>query len=203
MDIEPTAMSGRKTLDLIQNNEIENRTSLQGEGKINRSSIFEFLYFWSIFLLSISFFFDLAVYFCFYQKKNNGFSYNPSTFFIRIITDALFIAPLMFFIRYALTSTAKNYIIGIIIFLPQLVLSSISIIGIEYQEFLTIDDIDKKSDNETLVNFTNLLLGNSTNSNETKLTNARVRALKISPIINLIIYMITVILSYLKVIKNF
>ena len=69
MDIEPTGMGVRKTLDLIQKNEIENRDSRQSNEKVNRSTIFDFLYFWSIFFLSISFFVDLTIYFCFYQKK--------------------------------------------------------------------------------------------------------------------------------------
>ena len=134
MDIEPTTMGGRKTLDLIQRNEIENRESGKSSEKANRSTIFDFLYFWSIFLLSISFFTDLTIYFCFYQKKNNKRSYEAKTFFLRIITDALFIAPLLLYIRYALDNSLKNYVIGIIVFFPQFILSIISIIVINNQE---------------------------------------------------------------------
>ena len=154
---------------------------------------------------SVSFFFDLTIYFCFYQKKNNVFSFKSSNFFIRIITDSLFIAPLMIFIRYALKSSAKIYIFGIFIFLPQIILSTISIIGIQTQDFITNDDLNKKTDNETIVNFTNFIVGNSpNNTNETTLlTNTKVSVLKVSPIINLAFYIITVILSYLKVIINF
>ena len=204
MDIEPTSMDGRKTLNLIQKNEVENRISFEGEGKINKSNIFEFFYFWSIFLLSISFFFDLTIYFCFYQEKNNKLSYKASNFFIRIIADVLFIAPLMIFIRYALKGSTKIYILGIFIFLPQIILSLISIIGIQNQDFITSDDLNKKSDNnETVINFTNIIIGNSSNANETLLTNTKVKVLKISPIVNLSFYIITVILSFLKVIINF
>ena len=214
MDIEPTTMGGRKTLDLIQKNEIENRDSSPNNDRINRSTIFDFLYFWSIFLLSISFFSDLTIYFCFYQKKNNSLSYHTETFFLRIITDALFIAPLLLYIRYALTNSTKNYIIGIIVFLPQFILSIISIVEIYNQSFQTKDDEiwkyeEKENKSDGVLDFIDYILvtiDNNTNityNETTSLTNQRISALKISPIINLIFYLLTVILTFLKVVKNF
>ena len=220
MDIEPTTMGGRKTLDLIQKNEIENRESGQSSDKVNRSTIFDFLYFWSIFLLSISFFTDLTIYFCFYQKKNNTKSYEPGTFFLRIITDALFIAPLLLYIRYALTNSTKNYVMGIIVFFPQFILSIISIIVINNQDFITKEDEENEHQNKTrqlddIMDFVNYMLINSGNDADnnnntdggfnatTDLTDSRISALKISPVINLAFYILTVLLTFLKVFKNF
>ena len=218
MDIEPTTMGGRKTLDLIQKNEIENRESGQSSDKVNRSTIFDFLYFWSIFLLSISFFTDLTIYFCFYQKKNNTKSYEPGTFFLRIGTDALFIAPLLLYIRYALTNSAKNYVMGIIVFFPQFVLSIISIIVINNQDFITKEDeINEYEKNKTnqigdFIDFVNYMIINSANDTNntdgdfnatTELTDSRISALKISPVVNLFFYLLTVLLTFLKVVKNY
>ena len=218
MDIEPTTMGGRKTLDLIQKNEIENRESGQSSDKVNRSTIFDFLYFWSIFLLSISFFTDLTIYFCFYQKKNNTKSYEPGTFFLRIITDALFIAPLLLYIRYALTNSAKNYVMGIIVFFPQFVLSIISIIVINNQDFITKEDeINEYEKNKTnqigdFIDFVNYMIINSANDTNntdgdfnatTELTDSRISASKISPVVNLVFYLLTVLLTFLKVVKNY
>ena len=217
MDIEPTTMGGRKTLDLIQKNEIEKRDSGQSTEKVNRSTIFDFLYFWSIFLLSISFFTDLTIYFCFYQKKNNTRSYEPGTFFLRIVTDALFIAPLLLYIRYALTNSAKNYVVGIIVFFPQFVLSIISIIEINNQDFITKEDEKNEYQNKTnqiddFIDFINYMTINSVNDNNntddgfnatTELTDSRISALRISPVVNLVFYILTVLLTFLKVVKNF
>ena len=218
MDIEPTTMGGRKTLDLIQKNEIEKRDSGQSSEKVNRSTIFDFLYFWSIFLLSISFFSDLTIYFCFYQKKNNTKSYEPGTFFLRIGTDALFIAPLLLYIRYALTNSAKNYVMGIIVFFPQFVLSIISIIVINNQDFITKEDeINEYEKNKTnqigdFIDFVNYMIINSANDTNntdgdfnatTELTDSRISALKISPVVNLVFYLLTVLLTFLKVVKNY
>ena len=201
-------------MDLIQKNEIENRNSRQSNEKVNRSTIFEFVYFWSVFILSISFFVDLTVYFCFYQKKNNKFSYYTKPFVFRIVADIIFIAPLLLFIRYALTNSMKYYIIGIFVFLPQLLFSLISIILVFDQDFITDKDI-QNYDNTNYTNNTNISnflfiyledLNNGTNNNTdniTLLTQTRVTALKTSPIINLVIYIITVSLTYLKIIKNF
>ena len=218
MDIEPTTMGGRKTLDLIQKNEIEKRDSGQSSEKVNRSTIFDFLYFWSIFLLSISFFTDLTIYFCFYQKKNNTKSYEPGTFFLRIITDALFIAPLLLYIRYALTNSTKNYVMGIIVFFPQFILSIISIIVINNQDFITKEDeINEYEKNKTnqigdFIDFVNYMIINSANDTNntdgdfnatTELTDSRISALKISPVVNLVFYLLTVLLTFLKVVKNY
>ena len=218
MDIEPTTMGGRKTLDLIQKNEIEKRDSGQSSEKVNRSTIFDFLYFWSIFLLSISFFTVLTIYFCFYQKKNNTKSYEPGTFFLRIGTDALFIAPLLLYIRYALTNSAKNYVMGIIVFFPQFVLSIISIIVINNQDFITKEDeINEYEKNKTnqigdFIDFVNYMIINSANDTNntdgdfnatTELTDSRISALKISPVVNLVFYLLNVILTFLKVVKNY
>ena len=209
MDIESTTMGGRKTLDLIQKNEIENTNSRQSN--VNRSTIFEFIYFWSVFLLSISFFIDLTVYFCFYQKKNNTLSYHTTPFIFRIVSDTLFIAPLLLFIRYALTNSIKYYIIGILVFLPQLVFSLISLIQVYNQDFITSEDI-KNYNGTNGTNSTNFLFSyledsnNGTSNNtkiETLLTQTKVNTLKITPLINLFIYVITISLTYLKIIKNF
>lgn len=220
MDIEPTTMEGRKTLDLIQNNEVGNRNSATNNENVNKSTIFEFLYFWSVFFLSASFFFDLTAYLCYYQEKNNAYNYDSGTFIIRIITDSLFIAPLLIFIRYALTSNITNYIVGVIIFLPQLVLNLISVIKIFTQSFKDkgntgndqninpVNPDEKQNITDLIYIFVSNITDNITNDNTTEtsttiLTNNRMTILKLTPMINLIIYVITVFLTYLKLYKNF
>ena len=223
MDIEPTTMGGRKTLDLIQKNDMENRLSIDGNEASNKSSFFEHIYFWSIFLLSTSFFLDLTAYFCFYQKRiSNEENYQARTFFIRVITDTLFISPLLIYLRFALNNASKNYIIGIFIFLPQFILNLISIIDIHIQEFVLAkengtnttyndDSIIPHNDtnytifimslNNIIDNVTNGTTNNETNKNIT-MTPFRENILKISPSVNMIIYIITVLLTYYRVYKN-
>ena len=229
MDIEPTTMGGRKTLDLIQKNDMEHRLSIDGNDASNKSSFFDHLYFWSIFLLSTSFFLDLTFYFCYYQKKRNDDNYQPRTFFVRVITDVLFISPLLMYLRFALDNVLKNYILGIIIFLPQFILNLISIIDIHIQDFVLSNkngtnttDIDGSdspiSHNDTIfnniINDTINILANDTSNSTTNdttnnttsekmnLNNMRINILKISPSINMVIYIITVLLTYLRVYKN-
>ena len=198
MDIEPMTMGDRKTFELIQKN--EHRLSNRSTDHVNRSTIFEFFYFWSIFFLSASFFADIMIYFWFYQEKNNELSYKDTPFYLRIIIDALFVSPLLIFIRYALTDDTKNYLIGIVVFLPQFVLSIISIISINNQDFVTEDDIK----NINITEFSFLYNSNIAYGNEaTKLTDRRVTILKISPVINLFFYLLTIVLTYLKIYKNF
>ena len=225
MDIEPTTMGGRKTLDLIQKNDKENRISIDGNEASNKGTFFEHLYFWSIFLLSTSFFLDLTLYFCYYQKKrSNEENYQARTFFIRVITDVLFISPLLIYLRFALDNTSKNYIIGIFIFLPQFILNLISIIDIHIQEFVfhkengtnTTDNdgsdsiIHHNDTNNTIFNIflydiidnaTNDTTNNDTNNNIT-MTTFRENMLKFSPLVNMFFYIITVLLTYLRVYKN-
>jgi len=220
MDIEPTTMGGRKTLDLIQNNEVGNRNSSPSNEYVDQSTFFGSLYFWSVFFLSASFFVDLTVYLCYYQEKNNAYNYDSGTFIIRIITDSLFIAPLLIFIRYALTSSTKNYIVGILIFLPQLVLNLISVIKICTQPFKEkgnagkdeninpLNPDEKQNITDLIYIFVSNITNNDTNDNTTEsntiiLTNGRMIILKLTSVINIIIYIITVFLTYLKLYKNF
>ena len=216
MDIEPMPMGDRKTLELIQNNEIEKRNSRKSN--VNRSTIFEFLYFWFIFFLTVSFFFDLTVYFYFYQEKINILNnYNSVTFYLRIISDSLFIAPLLIYIRVALTKNMKNYILGIFIFFPQFILNIITIIKIFNQlenenesKENTIpnnNNTDINNEKELIYMFLSNFVNNGTNDNETDVPkispDTQKTLLKLSPIINIIIYTITVVLTYLKIYKNF
>ena len=216
MDIEPMPMGDRKTLELIQNNEIEKRDSRKSN--VNRSTIFEFLYFWFIFFLSASFFFDLTVYFCFYQEKVNILNnYNSITFYLRIISDALFIAPLLIYIRVALTKNIKNYILGIFIFLPQFILNIITIIKIFNQSenekenkentIPNNNNTDINNEQELIYMFLSNFMNNGNNDDlkdEPKMSSDTQRTLlKLSPVINIVIYTITIALTYLKIYKNF
>ena len=222
MDIEPTTMGGRKTLDLIQKNDMDNRLSIDGNEASNKTTFFEHIYFWCLFLLSTSFFLDLIFYFCYYQKKrSNEENYQARTFFIRVATDVLFISPLLIYLRFALNNASKNYIIGIFIFLPQFILNLISIIDIHIQEFVlakengtnTTDNDDSDSIiphndtifniflNDIIDNYTNDTTNNETNRNIT-MTTFRKNILKFSPSVNMIIYIITVLLTYFRVYKN-
>ena len=225
MDIEPTTMGGRKTLDLIQRNDMDNRLSIDGNEASNKTTFFEHIYFWCLFLLSTSFFLDLIFYFCYYQKKrSNEENYQARTFFIRVATDVLFISPLLIYLRFALDNVVKNYIIGIFIFLPQFILNFISIIDIHLQDFVlnnkngtnTTDNdgsdsiIHHNDTNNTIFNFfINDIINNATNdttnnetSNDIKINNTRINLLKISPLVNMIIYIITVLLTLFRVYKN-
>ena len=193
MDIEKTSKNDRKALEMIHKGGNNENNALSKEN-VNKSTIFDFLYFWSIFLLSLSFFSDLCIYFCFYQEKNNQWSYNSLTFFLRIITDSLYIAPLLIYIRYALTSSTKNYIIGVFIFLPQLILNFISILKIYTQSFITKENYENIENKSSLYSFSTI---------EIKMTNAKVLVLKISPIFNLVFYLLAVVLTFLKIFKNF
>ena len=228
MDIEPTTMGGRKTLDLIQKNDMDNRLSIDGNEASNKTTFFEHIYFWCLFLLSTSFFLDLIFYFCYYQKKrSNEENYQARTFFIRVATDVLFISPLLIYLRFALDNVVKNYIIGIFIFLPQFILNFISIIDIHLQDFVLnnkngtnttdndgsdsiIHHNDTNNTNNTIFNFfINDIITNATNdttnnetSNDIKINNTRINLLKISPLVNMIIYIITVLLTFFRVYKN-
>ena len=200
MDIEKTSKNDRKALEMIHKGG-NNENNAPSKENVNKSTIFDFLYFWSIFLLSLSFFSDLCIYFCFYQEKNNQWSYNSLTFFLRIITDSLYIAPLLIYIRYALTSSTKNYIIGVFIFLPQLILNFISILKIYTQSFITKENYENIENKSSLYSFNSFNSYNTTI--EVKMTNAKVLVLKISPSFNLAIYLLAVILIFLKIFKNF
>ena len=123
----------------------------------------------------------------------------------------LFVGPLLLFIRFALTNDKKYYIVGIFVFLPQLVLSIVSIILVYNQDFITKDDIEGNNGGNNTNNITNITyfifenLQDSENNQkeDTLLTKSRVNAIKTTPIINLIIYIITVALTYLKIKNNY
>ena len=214
MEIEPMSMGDRKTFELIKKN--EQRLSNRSTDHVNRSTIFEFFYFWSVFFLTASFFFDITVYFCFYQEKINRFNnYDGLTFFLRIITDGLFIIPLLIFIRFALTSSTKNYIVGIIVFLPQFILNIISIIKIlkifensnetKENNNNNYNDNEKELMNMFFTSFADNDINNEANNNITDKVPLEIQrtVLKISPIVNIIFYIITVLFTYLKIFKNF
>ena len=222
MDIEPAKKVDRKTLELIKKGEIE--ASRPSEEKVNRSTIFEFLYFWTIFILSASFFADLTLYFIYYQDINNQLSYHSVTYILRIIADSLFILPLLIYIRIALTNNTKNYVIGIFVFLPQLILCIVTIVLIYTQDFITQENLGINKNEANFFIFLSSNSSNSSNSSDTidtstdfpdstdstdstdfptLLTNAKVVILKISPIINLFFYILAIVLTYLKIIKNF
>ena len=203
MDIEPAKKVDRKTLELIKKGEIE--TTRPSDEKVNRSTIFEFLYFWTIFILSASFFADLTLYFIYYQDINNQLSYHSVTYILRIIADSLFILPLLIYIRIALTNTTKNYVIGILAFLPQFILCIVTIVLIYTQDFITQENLGINKNEANFFYFLSSNSSNSSNSSDTidtstdfpdstdstdstdfptLLTNAKVVILKISPIIH-------------------
>ena len=121
--------------------------------------------------------------------------------FLRIITDSLFLAPLLIYIRYALTNSIKNYLIGAFIFLPQLIFTFISIVQIHTQNFITKENYENIDNESNLYVFNNS--SNSYNITDIKMTDAKVVVLKISPIFNLVIYLLSVALTYLKIFKNY
>ena len=108
--------------------------------------------------------------------------------------------------------------------MPQFILNFISIIDIHIQEFDYADEngtnttnnngsdsiIHHNDTNYTIFNiFLNYFINNATNdttNNETNnnitMTKFRENILKLSPLVNMIIYIITVLLTYFRIYKN-
>ena len=169
--------------------------SLESKSKTNRSTIFTHSYFWSLYLLGVSFIVDLLFYLFYYQEKFQiGYFYQP-TLILRVVNDILFLFPILIFIKYAFSNKIFNYIIGLAVFLPQLVLSIISLVRIYTQEFCPETNYDP-----------NLCYYDPNEEHDSiirRLNYVRITILRTCSLVNLILYIIGVALTFLKLIKNY
>ena len=190
MDIEPGDKKYPKTYDWLNQSPEEN---LSTPPMTNLSTIFSHTYFWTIYLLAASYICDIIFYFAYYQEKFQIVYYDEATYALRIVTDVIFIFPILLYIKLAITDNRIHYIIGSIIFLPQLVLSLISLIRIFIQDYCT--EGDKLCDPSTIKP--------DYEDEPRRLTYTRITILRVSTLINFLLYLIAVALTFLKIIKNF
>ena len=188
MDVDTVAEKDYKPAEWF------NQTSddtMENKSKFNRSTIFEHSYFWILFLTASSYIIDLLFYLMYYQEKFEIIYYEKATLILRIINDILFLFPIFIFIKFAITDNKLNYIIGGFVFLPQLVLNLISLIQIYNQDYCT--------DSNILCN----ILPGLEEEDIRRLTYNRISILRITSLINFILYIFSVALTFLKVLKNY
>ena len=190
MDIEPDDKKYSKNYDWLNQSAEENLTN---PPKTNLSTIFSHAYFWTIYLLAASYICDIIFYFAYYQKKFQIVYYDEATYALRIITDVIFIFPILIYIKLAITDNRINYIIGALVFLPQLVLSLISLIKIYTQDYCT--------DNDMLCDPSNI--DTSLEDSARRLNYTRITILRTSTLINFILFIIAVALTFLKIFRNY
>ena len=186
MDIEPESKK-YKTDWLNQTGE----ESLNNPTKINLSTIFKNLYFLTLYLLAISFVFDLIIYLVYYQDKFHVIYYHQEVLVLRYICDILFLFPILIFIKFQKTVNLINYIVGGIVFLPQLVLNIVGLSLIYNQNYCTEED--------TLCDTS----GFSDEEIVRILTYERITLLRISTLMNFILYICAIALTFLKIYKNY
>jgi len=155
---------------------------LNNNDVINRSSIFNFLYFMIIFLYAVSTFLDLIFYFCFYQKKKNNSNFVDYTFGMRLAIDVAFVLPLFLTLRLEYQFHSKINLITGLIFSPQIILNFITSIMIFCQDY-TLDFSEDHTEKE--------------------LTAGKVSALKISSLVNFVCNLLLVIFTFIKINKNY
>lgn len=190
MDIEPGDKKYPKTYDWLNQSPEEN---LSTPPMTNLSTIFSHTYFWTIYLLAASYICDIIFYFAYYQEKFQIVYYDEATYALRIVTDVIFIFPILLYIKLAITDNRINYIIGALVFLPQLVLSLISLIKIYIQDYCTDDDklCDPSRIDTTL------------EDSARRLNYTRITILRTTTLINFILYIIAIALTFLKIIRNY
>ena len=113
------------------------------EENLKQSKCFKNFYLFITFLLSLSCFLDISAFLCYYQNNKNKSNFNQAIFYIRIVNDAVFILPMLIYLQHAIDITFKYFIVGIFTFLPQIILSTISLIMLLLQNYE-----EKKTDNE-------------------------------------------------------
>ena len=188
MDIEPTSKKHYKT-EWLNQNSFESFTKPR---KINISTIFNHSYFWVLYLLSVSYCTDFILYLVYYQEKFEIIYYDEATLVLRYINDVIFIFPLLLFIKFQKTARPISYIIAGIIFLPQLVINIVSLIKIYTQDYCLDDDTilcdRNRFPEDEDIRFLN---------------HFHITLLRISTLINLILYVFAVALTFLKIIRNY
>ena len=190
MDIEPSEKKYSKNIDWL-NQAAED--SLNNPPKTNLSTIFNHLFFWTIYLLAASYICDIIFYFAYYQEKYQIGYYEEATYVLRIITDVIFVFPILIYIKLAIRDTRINYFISSVFFAPQLVLSFVSLIRIFTQDYCKEGDklCEPSADNSGY------------EDDPRKLDYTRITILRICTLINFILYVITIALTFLKIIRNY
>ena len=186
MDVDSVAEEKYKQAEWLNRED-----SLENNSKFNRSTIFEHAYFWILFLTAASYIIDLLFYLIYYQEKFGIIYYEKATLILRIINDILFLFPLLIFIKFAITNNKLNYIIGGVVFLPQLVLNIISLVQIYNQDYCTDSNIlciiPKELEEEDI----------------RRLNYNRITILRTTSLINLILYIFSIALTFLKIIRDY
>ena len=178
MDVEPEMKQNNKSADWLEPNEEDNNN-------IKKTTFCNALYFWSIYLLSISFIVDMLLYLFYYQKSFEIVYYDNVTYILRIINNALFLFPLLLFWKFSNSNNLQHYLYGVLLLYPQFVLTLIGVIKIFKQKYCTEDDklCEYVPDDDLIIR---------------KLDYTRITTLRISTLINLIIYFWTITLTFLK-----
>ena len=134
------------------------------------------------FLLCLSCFLDLCGFLCYYKESKNKLLFQASIFYIRIVNDIFLILPLLLYLQWAIDVTFKYFIVGILVFLPQIILSAISLILIFLQNYEEAGEPTKE---------------------KTKIPIGRFTALKVSNVFNLVLLIVSAAATLFKVHNNF
>ncbi len=180
MDVEPEMKQNLKSADWLEPNSDDSMSI------IKKTSFFNLLYFWCVYLLTISFCVDMLLYLFYYQKTFEIVYYDKVTFILRAINNTLFVFPLLIFWKLSDSENSDHYIYGILALYPQFVLTLIGVIKIFKQDYCTDDDIlcYYEPNDDVIIR---------------RLNHTRITCLRISTLINLIIYFLTVVLTFLKI----
>ena len=162
----------------------KSKTTDPGDQKPTRC--FTNLFFIISFLLTLSCFLDLCGFLCYYKRSKNKDNFEASIYCLRIINDIVLILPLLLYLQWAIDVTFRYFLVGIFTFLPQIILSTVSLILLFLQNFEEInqDDIDPED-------------------RIPQISRNRFTTLKVSNVCNLILLIISAAATLFKVHNNF
>ena len=112
--------------------------------KTNR--FFTNFYFWVFYIFIISSFYDIFLYISYYKEKTgNGKIYKIIIFYGRIISDILMVIPNFLFTNYSIYiyRQFKIALLGLLCFLPQLIINTINLLFIYFIEE-SMKDVNEK-----------------------------------------------------------
>ena len=187
MDVDTDVKKNYKSAEWLNQGSPD---SFDSTSKTNRSTIFHHAYFWSLYLLAISYILDVLFYLIYYQKKFQTKYYYGATYVLRVINDTIFLFPILIFIKFAVLNKLLYYIIGAILFMPQLLLSIISLIMIYNQDYCSDDNFK-------------LNLCNEEYDSPRILDYVHITILRSITLVNFLLYIIAISLTFLKIIKNY
>ena len=104
MDVEPEMKQNLKSADWLEPNSDDSMSI------IKKTSFFNLLYFWCVYLLTISFCVDMLLYLFYYQKTFEIVYYDKVTFILRAINNTLFVFPLLIFWKLSDSENSDHYI---------------------------------------------------------------------------------------------